>query len=45
MPFINVLMREMKKTGFIQNRGRMVVVYYLMQDSMGFHKKIKREAN
>ena len=32
MPIIDALMREMNETGFMPNRGRMVVACYLAQD-------------
>ena len=32
MPLIDALMREMKLTGFMPNRGRMVVACYLTMD-------------
>ena len=32
MPFIDALMRDMNKTGFMPNRGRMVVACYLAMD-------------
>ena len=32
MPFIDALMRDMNATGFMPNRGRMVVACYLTQD-------------
>ena len=32
MPFVDALMRDMNATGFMPNRGRMVVACYLTQD-------------
>ena len=32
MPLIDALMREMNETGFMPNRGRMVVASYLAMD-------------
>jgi deoxyribodipyrimidine photo-lyase len=32
MPLIDALMREMNETGFMPNRGRMVVACYLTMD-------------
>jgi len=32
MPFIDALMREMNATGFMPNRGRMIVACYLTMD-------------
>lgn len=32
MPIVDSLMREMNETGFMPNRGRMVVACYLAQD-------------
>jgi deoxyribodipyrimidine photo-lyase len=32
MPLIDALMREMNETGFMSNRGRMVVACFLTMD-------------
>jgi len=32
MPLVDSLMREMNKTGFMPNRGRMIVACYLTMD-------------
>ena len=32
MPLVDSLMREMNHTGFMPNRGRMIVACYLTQD-------------
>jgi deoxyribodipyrimidine photo-lyase len=32
MPFVDALMRELNTTGFMPNRGRMVVASYLTMD-------------
>jgi deoxyribodipyrimidine photo-lyase len=32
MPFVDALMRDMNATGFMPNRGRMVVACYLTMD-------------